>query len=72
MKSLPRGKAHRITPWGISDDQAGWSSRGRQIAFEQQGSLYLAHPNGDPVQKVPLDRVEDYSAGDFSWSPNGK
>jgi Tol biopolymer transport system component len=72
VKNLRSGKAHRITPWGFSDDQADWSSRGGQIAFEHEASLYLAHPNGDPVQKVPLDAVEGYGAGDFSWSPNGK
>ena len=72
IKSLPRGPVHRITPWGFSDNQAEFSSRGGEIAFEHQGSLYLAHPDGDPVKEVRLDTVDGYGAGDFTWSPNGK
>jgi Tol biopolymer transport system component len=73
VKNLsPRREAHRITPWGFSDGQAQFSSRGGKIAFEHHGSLYIAYPNGDPVQEVRLDTVKGYGAGDFSWSPNGK
>ena len=73
VKNLPpRGKAHRITPWGFSDNQAEFSSRGGRIAFEHRGSLYFAYPDGDPVQEVRLDTVRGYGAGDFTWSPTGK
>ena len=72
VKNLRRGETHRITPWGFSDGQADWSPRGGKIAFEHLGSLYFAHPNGDPVQEVRLDTVKGYGAGDFSWSPNGR
>ena len=73
VKSLPpHGKAHRITPWGFSDNQAEFSPRDGRIAFEHLGSLFLAFPNGAPVQEVRLDTVKGYGAGDFSWSPNGK
>lgn len=72
VKNLARRETHRITPWGFSDNQAEFSSRGGQIAFEHHGSLYIAYSNGDPVQEVRLDTVEGYGAGDFSWSPNGK
>ena len=72
VKNLTSGRTHRITPWGFSDGEADWSPRGDKIAFEHRGSLYFAHPNGDPVQEVRLDTVEGYGAGDFSWSPNGR
>jgi tricorn protease-like protein len=72
VKDLPRGKAHRISPWGFADGQAEFSSYDGRIAFEHLGSLYFAYPNGDPVQEQRLHTVEGYGAGDFTWSPNGK
>jgi Tol biopolymer transport system component len=72
VKNLIRHKTHRITPWGFSDGQASWSPTGGKIAFEHLGRLYIAHPNGDPMQRVRLQVRKGYGAGDFAWSPDGK
>jgi len=62
----------RITPWGFCDDDGSWSPNGTEIAFEHRGSLFVVHPDGTDLAKIPLPIGSRSSAGDFSWSPDGK
>jgi TolB protein len=63
---------HRITPWGFCDNHGDWSSDGRWIVFEKQaGSIFVVHPDGSGLAKVPLDTPGRAFAGDISWSPDG-
>jgi len=63
---------HRITPWGFCDNHGDWSSDGRWIVFEgPRGSIFIVHPDGSGLAKVPLDTVGKAYAGDISWSPDG-
>ncbi len=59
----------QITPWGFSDDDGSWSPDGTQIAFEHRGSLFVVHPDGTGLTKIPLATA--WFAGDFAWSPDG-
>ena len=69
--NLVSGKVRRITPWGFSDDDGSWSPNGKEIAFEHRGSLFVVHPDGTGLARIPLAVGGTYFAGDFSWSPNG-
>jgi Tol biopolymer transport system component len=61
----------RITPWGFCDDDGSWSPDGTEIAFEHNGSMFVVHPNGSDLAKVPLAIPGGSGAGDFVWSPDG-
>jgi Tol biopolymer transport system component len=61
----------RITPWGFCDDDGSWSPDGTQIGFEHRGSLFVVHPDGNGLAKVPLAIDGGSSAGDLGWSPDG-
>jgi TolB protein len=61
----------RITPWGFSDNEGSWSPDGTEIAFEHLGSLFVVHPDGTALRKIPLAVGARSFAGDFSWSPDG-
>jgi TolB protein len=61
----------RITPWGYCDDDGSWSPDGTEIAFEHRGSLFVVHPDGTGLAKIPLAIGSRSFAGDFSWSPDG-
>jgi Tol biopolymer transport system component len=61
----------RITPWGFSDNEGSWSPDGTEIAFEHRGSLFVVHPDGTALEKIPLAVGARSFAGDFSWSPDG-
>ena len=74
IKPVHGGPAHRITPWGFSDDWADWSPNGRTIVFGTNGFLYRVSPNGRGLAKIHL-QVGDPSAPspfDVSFSPHGK
>lgn len=60
---------HRITPWGFCDDDGSWSPDGSEIAFEHSGSIFVVHPDGSGLAKIPL--AGRSFAGDVSWSPDG-
>jgi Tol biopolymer transport system component len=61
----------RITPWGFCDDDGNWSPDGTEIGFEHRGSLFVVHPDGTGLAKVPLAIGGGSGAGDFGWSPDG-
>ena len=65
------GGVRRITPWGYSDNQGSWSPDGTKIAFEHLGSLFVVHPDGTGLAKIPLAIGSRSRAGDFAWSPDG-
>lgn len=57
---------------GGDDFPIDYSPDGTQIAFERLGSLFVVHPDGSGLAKIPLAiNGGQYAAGDFSWSPNG-
>jgi Tol biopolymer transport system component len=70
------GLPRRITPWGYSDDNAGWSPDGRTIVFGTNGSLYRVQPDGSGLGKIALAPAPDGSrpqnAFDVSYAPDGK
>jgi Tol biopolymer transport system component len=63
---------HQITPAGFCDDDGSWSPDGTEIAFEHRGSLFVVHPDGTGLAKIPLATDGRSFAGDVSWSPDGK
>jgi Tol biopolymer transport system component len=62
---------HRITPWGFCDDDGGWSPDGTEIAFAHQGSLFVVHPDGTGLAKIPIATGSFNREGDVTWSPDG-
>jgi TolB protein len=62
----------QITPWGFSDDDGSWSPDGTEIAFEHRGSLFVVHPDGTGLAKIPFAIGTPSFAGDFTWSPDGR
>jgi Tol biopolymer transport system component len=69
--SVDGGSARRITPWGFADNRGSWSPDGTKIAFEHRGSLFVVHPDGSGLAKVPLAVGSRAFAGDYAWSPDG-
>jgi Tol biopolymer transport system component len=64
---------HRITPWGFCDDDGSWSPDGTEIVFEKPGgSIFVVHPDGTGLTKIPLATDSRSFAGDISWSPDGR
>jgi TolB protein len=62
----------RITPWGYAFDDHAWSPDGSWIVFQRPyGQLYLVHPDGSALHRVPLQLPPGTGAVDPSWSPEG-
>jgi Tol biopolymer transport system component len=67
------GGLRRITPWGFSFLQVGWSPDGKWIVFERPyGRLYLVHPDGSDVHPVPVELPAGAGASAPQWSPDGQ
>jgi Tol biopolymer transport system component len=63
---------HRITPWGFCDNHGDWSPDGQWIVFATSlGFIFVVHPDGSGLAKVPLATSGRAFAGDVSWSPDG-
>jgi len=62
----------RITPWGLLPVDSGrWSPDGETILFTSRGSLYVVHPDGTGLAKIPLATRGFRRAFDPDWSPDG-
>ena len=63
---------HRITPWGSGSEADGsWSPNGRSILFDGKGSLFVVHPDGTGLAKIPLATSSLSRAFAPGWSPGG-
>jgi Tol biopolymer transport system component len=63
----------RITPWGLPGYCfcGSWSPDGATILFGGRGSLYVVHPDGTGLAKIPLATGRFSRAFDPGWSPDG-
>jgi len=64
---------HRITPWGLvwNEDAGRWSPDGNNILFDNNGSLYVVHPDGTGLRKIPLLTRSTTFVQNPDWSPDG-
>ena len=63
----------RITPWGFAFGDHAWSPDGAWIAFQRpHGQLYLVHPDGSGLHRVPLRLPAGTGALNPSWSPDAR
>jgi Tol biopolymer transport system component len=62
----------RITPWGAAFLGQRWSPDGQWIVFQRPfGELYLVHPDGSDLHRVPVELPAGTGAAQPSWSPDG-
>jgi Tol biopolymer transport system component len=65
-------ETRRITPWGFAFLGYGWSPDGQWIVFQRPyGQLYLVHPDGTGLHRIPLPVPPGTGAQNPSWSPDG-
>ena len=63
----------RITPWGDAFDDHAWSPDGKWIVFQRPyGQLYLVHPDGSGLHRVPIQLPRGAGGLNPSWSPDGE
>jgi Tol biopolymer transport system component len=62
----------RVTPWGFAFLGQSWSPSGRWIVFQRPyGELYLVHPDGTGLHRIPLNLPAGDGALNPAWSPDG-
>ena len=67
------GRPVRITPWGASFLDNAWSPDGDWIVFQRPyGQLFLVHPDGSGMHRIPLELPQGAGARTPSWSPDGQ
>ena len=67
------GRPVRITPWGASFLDNAWSPDGEWIVFQRPyGQLYLVHPDGSGLHRIPVELPQGAGARTASWSPDGE
>jgi hypothetical protein len=67
------GRPVRITPWGASFLDNDWSPDGEWILFQRPyGQLFLVHPDGSDLHRIPVELPQGAGARTASWSPDGE
>jgi TolB protein len=63
----------RITPWGLPffEDPGRWSPNGKTILFDDTKSVYVVHPDGTGLAKIPLLTRTFSRLQNPDWSPDG-
>jgi TolB protein len=71
--NVDRTGLRRITLWGLPFfEYAGrWSPDGKTILFDDQKSLYVVHPDGSGLAKIPLATRSFSTLQNPDWSPDG-
>ena len=60
----------RISPWGQARSSGSWSPDGQWIAFAGPHDLYLVHPDGTGLVRIPTDLGRGMPL-EPRWSPDG-
>jgi Tol biopolymer transport system component len=71
--NVDRTGLRRITPWGLPfwEDAGRWSPDGSTILFDDQRSLFVVHPDGSGMAKIPLVTRGFSRLQNPNWSPDG-
>lgn len=66
------GEPRRITPDGFAFSGLDWSPNGQWIVFQRPyGQLYVVHPDGTGLHRVPLRLPAGAGAQNPTWAPDG-